>query len=164
VNEAHRLLIGLSFNPHPKDCGDDGLCETFTKVPQSISDHSSRVAYCLAQLTQKSQDWSYRWGWFGSREDRAVEKTIRTVYLALDLFQRYISMRPYEEKNYELATLLLNGILEATGLPCLSIDFADDKWGRSYAQNALHGNMEPLLVNTLKELIEALQRPPILGS
>ena len=70
-------------------------------------------------------------------------------------------MRPHEEKNYEMATILLNAILEVTGLPCLAIDFADEKWGGYYAQTALHGNMEPLVVNTLKELIEALQRVPI---
>jgi hypothetical protein len=166
MNEAHRHLIGLSSdldrnNPHSKDCDDDALCATFTELPQSIIDHSSRLAHCLARLAQKSPDCSYRWGWFESRENLAVKKTIRTVYLALDQFQRYISMRPHEEKNYELATILLNAILEVTGLPCLSIDFADEKWGGYYAQTALHGNMEPLVVNTLKELIEALQRVPI---
>ena len=166
VNEAHRHLIGLSSdldqnNPHSIDCDDDALCATFSELPQSISSHTSRLAHCLARLAQKSLDCSSRWGWFRSRENLAVKKTIRTVYLTLDQFQRYISMRPHEEKNYEMATILLNAILEVTGLPCLAIDFADEKWGGYYAQTALHGNMEPLVVNTLKELIEALQRVPI---
>jgi len=171
VNEAHRLLLGLSsdldkHNPHSKNCNGDSapFCEAFTEVPPSIPEYSGRFAACLPQLTKKSQVLSYPWGWFGSRENRAVQKAVQTVYLALDQFQAYIAMRPYEKKNYEMATILLNAILETTGLPCLSMDFVEENLDGAYAQPALGTNMESLLVNTLKQLIEALQRVPVVYS
>ena len=52
---------------------------------------------------------------------------------------------------------MFNAILEMSGLASLPIDFASDIW-EGYIQMALDGDMGPLMVNVLNELIQSLAK------
>lgn len=48
-----------------------------------------------------------------------------------------------------------------SGLPCLPINFASERWVE-YTQMALEGDLEPLMVIVLNELIQGLTKSPVL--
>lgn len=163
LNEAHRLILGLPSdlnhdNPHSEHCDEDLSCPSFTEISESMVDFCVSFDECLNELTMKSPKPSKLWKWLLSPKKLAARKTIRTVYIAVDLARKYIAAEIYED-NDEFAGIMLNVILEMTGLPCLPIDLGSEKW-RGYTQMALNGNMEPLMVNTLNELIEYLGKAP----
>lgn len=89
----------------------------------------------------------------------SVHKSVQTSFFAVDFLRRYIQINPYEKGNVIVATILFNAVLEVVGLPTLNIDFADKTWA-FYTLKAVDGDMEPLLVKVLEELIVTLRQPP----
>jgi hypothetical protein len=156
LNEAHRLILDRSSdldpnNMHSENCGDDGNCAMFLDVGGSFGNFPKQLSVCLRELTRADPQQG---SW--SPVELATRRTVHTVYVALDQLRRYISTKPYEEGgNYEIGGILFNAILEMSGLPCLPVDFAGDRW-EGYTQLALDGDMGPLMVNVLNELIRGL--------
>lgn len=162
-----RLIIDLpsDLNPnnlHSEFCPEDLDCPAFFNIPVALYYFPAPLSRCLQELTNANSDASKLLKWFSSPEKLAARKTIRTVYVALDQLRRYITAKPCQEGNYAVAEILFNAILEMSGLPCLSINFASERWVE-YTQMALKGDLEPLMVVVLNELIQSLTRSSVIS-
>jgi len=143
-------IIGEPYYPHEIYDSDDFMRDW----PFPIQEFTISFSHCFTNLTRFALPVRGH-----SDANRAVYKTIRTVYLALNGLRMYIRMSPFTQNNIQLAGVLFNAILEVVGLPCLNIDFGSEEWAW-YTLKAADGDLDSLLRKVLELMIGRLYDGP----
>ena len=98
----------------------------FPRIPNSTLVFADKFCDCFTELTHSGLRWWNLSNWI-SNERLAAQKAIRTAFFVVDFVRQYIRVNPHPTRSVDVASMLLDAIFEAVGLPSLNMDLGGEE-------------------------------------